>query len=229
MKYTLILFLSILFSCSDLTQGDPVAKGEYSGKLIDGNREDIGKLIAEEGTYIGEFKNNRVNGYGEFKGNDGRYYKGCWFNRQWHGVGETKWQDGSFCVGEFKHDKMHGFVAYTRYTGGTYLGYYENGIKTGVGKITFVSPEKKGDIYIGEVKNDEITGHGKFFYADGSTEDGIFKNSKLIEFKRFAKEDSIRIINQINNEYERVKNELKKKEENFKHDLIYNSKVNINH
>ncbi len=205
----ILTFLAILLFCScSYQKGDGISEGKYEGDIVNGKRHGIGKLETSHGIYIGEFNEDYVTGYGEFKGNDGGSYQGFWLNQEWQGPGMAVWPSGDRCMCEFKHDKMHGFASYTRNTGGKYIGYYDNGIKSGVGMIEFVSEKRKGDIYIGEIENDYMQGLGKYYFANGDSEEGIFKENRLVSPKTFTKNDSIRIMTLINKDFERVSNEL---------------------
>ena len=206
-NYFALAFL-LLCSCSGIEPGDGFMEGKYDGDLVDGKRHGHGKLTTREGTYIGEFEDNYVNGYGEFTGGDGGSYKGYWVNQEWHGLGQAIWASGDKCICEFKHDKMHGFAFYTRNSGGTYKGYYVNGVKSGIGRIDFVSEKRKGDVYIGEIEDDFMQGHGKYYFSNGDAKEGIFKENKLVFEKPFSYEDSLRIAQKIMADYQRVTNEL---------------------
>lgn len=52
----------------------------YHGELIDGKKEGKGKLVLQDGrTYIGNFENDRINGYGELSDQNGNIVaKGIW-------------------------------------------------------------------------------------------------------------------------------------------------------
>jgi hypothetical protein len=54
----------------------------------------------------------------------------------------------------------------------TYEGNYVDGVKTGVGKMTFPN----GDIYHGEWKDDRMNGDGSFMYANGDIYSGKFED-----------------------------------------------------
>jgi hypothetical protein len=49
--------------------------------------------------YEGDFKNNKMNGVGEFIGFDGYHYKGNWLNNKQEGKGTEIWGDGGVYVG----------------------------------------------------------------------------------------------------------------------------------
>ena len=51
--------------------------------------------------YIGEWKDNKACGYGEFYHVDGAEYKGYWENDKQHGKGYETWPEGTVYDGEF--------------------------------------------------------------------------------------------------------------------------------
>ena len=57
-------------------------------------------------TYIGEFKEDKKNGFGTFIYSNGDIYKGKWFNDKRHGRGVLICNDGSLKKGVWKDDKL---------------------------------------------------------------------------------------------------------------------------
>ena len=45
-----------------------------------------------------------INGYGVYKFNNGKFYKGNWKENKMHGQGEMEWPDGKIYKGEFYED-----------------------------------------------------------------------------------------------------------------------------
>jgi len=92
--------------------------------------------FANQDIMRGEFKYNKLNGYGEcFQAELGYNYKGNWMNdlqsgmgfEHWvdrsfyigqyemgkkEGFGKYQWADSSFFIGEWKDNKIHGYVSY---------------------------------------------------------------------------------------------------------------------
>ena len=59
--------------------------------------------------YIGEFKNNKMDGYGVCYDCHGNIiYEGEWKNNLVHGKGTYIWEEGKRYEGEFLHGKKHG-------------------------------------------------------------------------------------------------------------------------
>ena len=86
------------------------SKDEYMGNWEDGKRN--GKGIykwRDECMYIGEFKNNKMEGNGACYDANGRLiYEGGWKNNLAHGIGIYIWEEGKTYKGEFVHGKRHG-------------------------------------------------------------------------------------------------------------------------
>lgn len=51
--------------------------------------------------YHGDFKDNKISGYGAMTIEDGRIYKGNFMNGFFHGTGELIEKDGSTKIGQF--------------------------------------------------------------------------------------------------------------------------------
>ena len=102
-------------------------------------------------TYVGEFKNFKPHGYGNFAWTNGDKYYGEWKDGKSHGNGTKIWKDGREYSGTFKNDKLHG--------SGTF--YYPDGKK-----------------YVGEFLNGKRNGEGTFTYADGTAFIGMFVDGK---------------------------------------------------
>jgi hypothetical protein len=50
----------------------------YQGTFAKGLREGMGCLTLCDGEYVGELKNDMIDGKGTFKWLDGKIYVGCW-------------------------------------------------------------------------------------------------------------------------------------------------------
>ena len=62
----------------------------------------------ERDNYIGEWKNGKKHGKGEFIWSDGYTYKGEWKDDVKDGYGKYFWPDGSTYEGEWKNGNRHG-------------------------------------------------------------------------------------------------------------------------
>ncbi len=86
--------------------------------------------------YVGEFKDNKINGQGTLN----------------YGV-NSKWAGDTY-VGEWRDSKRNGQGTYTYANGDTYIGEWKDNKKHGQGTKTWAD----GDKYVGEWKNDKRQG-----------------------------------------------------------------------
>lgn len=131
-----------------------------------------GKVVLLDGrTIIGEFKNDKLSGWGS-----------------------VIWTDGSNYDGEFKNGLRHGNGEFTDPVQGVkYKGQYRNGYPNGVGTTTW----ENGTKYIGEFKNGKYEGAGIMSLPDGRIHEGIFKNNKLAYLKKTKYSSKISILKKL--------------------------------
>jgi hypothetical protein len=143
----------------------------YEGYWNLGYAEGVGELQYANTDFMkGEFRYNKLNGYGEcYHSELGYSYKGNWENDLQIGMGCEIWQDGSF-----------------------YIGHYEFGKKEGFGKYQWTD----SSYYIGEWKDNKIHGYvftvlkkGVYYWADGRKFAGEWKNSKMNGYGLFTWKD----------------------------------------
>ena len=140
-------------------------------------------LITNKGdfSYKGEFLNGKMHGYGESIDLRaefiGRKYVGEFRNDTLNGQGIFSFPDGSIHVGQFKDGKFNGQGTYTWVNGDKYVGEFRDGNRSGQGTLTWVNGEK----YVGEWKDSNRSGQGIIYSADGSIKkSGIYKDDKLV-------------------------------------------------
>jgi hypothetical protein len=128
------------------------------------------------GIYIGEWLNNKKDGYGELQQTNGLIYKGMWKSDKRHGCGITlrKTFQGLITVydGEYLHGKKHG-EGRKFYNNGVYQGRWENDEK-----VFGIMEYNDGKTYMGEWCNDKCDGLGLLLYNDGCRYEGYWKNGK---------------------------------------------------
>jgi hypothetical protein len=76
---------------------------KYEGQFRDGFMKGKGRKIFANGEYyVGEFDNDKANGYGVFKDLNGGKYEGQWVDDKQHGKGKEIWNNGAETyIGEF--------------------------------------------------------------------------------------------------------------------------------
>jgi hypothetical protein len=142
----------------------------YIGDFVNSQRDGYGELHTNRIHYIGEFKEDKLDGKGviEFL-KEGHKYEGEFKNNEINGKGIFKWKNGDVYQGEMSNGKMNGHGTYTYNDGQIYDGEYINGLRDGKGRIIFSNQI----IYEGEFKN----GHR-------------FENGNLIDSKRNIIDDN---------------------------------------
>ena len=133
------------------------------------------------GEYYGEIAGGKAHGFGTMKFSNGDMYEGEWIEGEMNGVGEyfvydSEW--GGFektYKGEFAQGKRHGkgCMSYNDYS--KYQGNWQNNQRTGYGVCWFAN----GDRFIGLWKFDKMM-RGTYSIAesgdwyDGEIKDGMF-------------------------------------------------------
>lgn len=128
-------------------------KVSYKGGFKNGVKEGLGIQYNNynnndnKSFYIGEFKNNKYNGYGIHCFGDGKIYQGQWENNKFNGYGEFHWPDGKKYIGYYSNDKKSGFGIYLwvepYYK--LYIGFWKNGCQDGVGKVIMYKPNEENN------------------------------------------------------------------------------------
>jgi len=146
--------------------------GEFKDDKLNGQ---VNIMYANGKSYVGEFKDNKLNGQGTMTIVDGSTYVGGWKDSKRHGQGTMTWAgtDGYKYVGEFKDNKRHGQGTETWANGDKYVGGWKDSKRHGQGFLT-LHDEK----YTGQFKNNKFDGLGTYFYDDKNIYRGEWKNDK---------------------------------------------------
>lgn len=162
-----------------LTFERPSYKGEtlyYKGQVKNGMANGEGEVTTSTNQYYkGGFKDNEYHGKGLHRWSNGDTYEGDWINGQRTGKGLYKWINGQYYDGDF----VNGSIAigsgtgYFYYDNGTYKGSILNNNRHGKGTYRWTN----GDIYVGDWQNGNRTGNGKLILANGTVQEGIFENN----------------------------------------------------
>ncbi len=151
-------------------------QSSYLGEWKNGKRDGLGLLIWEnQSKFFGNFIENNVTGYGQLWHQNGNSYKGQWKDFQAEGWGIYNTQKGEFFQGQWSGDKQDGFGVEGNNVGNIFLGEYNMGNKNGIGILNFESKAW----YEGEFKNGAISGIGTFFFEDGTSYQGMWNNNKM--------------------------------------------------
>ena len=180
------------------------------GIFIEGYLDGPGRIIfSDKELIIGNFKYNKLKGYGEYHRNDGSIYKGSFDEGLPHGNGKEEfydgsffegfylngkkkygifeWKDGSKYQGDFENDLFNGKGLYIWNSNKKYDGNWKDGKMEGIGKLTYVN----GSFYEGEFVNGKKCGKGKYFWNKDKYYDGYWKNEKQNGFGIYYKSGKI--------------------------------------
>ena len=178
---------------------------DYTGEFgsIPGKREGKGSSKTYEdgslyATYIGEFKDDKLNGQVNIIYADGASYVGGFKENKRHGQGTYTWPDGDKFVGEYKDGKRNGQGTFTSPDGDKFVGEYKDGKKNGQGTHTWPDGEKlvgeykdgkengqgthtwpSGQKFVGEYKDGKRNGQGTYTWPDGEKLVGEYKDGKI--------------------------------------------------
>ena len=146
----------------------------YYGYFQNGKRNIFGIFYFSKNSYYkGEFKDNKMDGYGIYKYSNGTIYEGEFKNNNKDGICKLILPNGEIFFGTFKNNKINGFGISYQKDGKIYQGMYKNNKKNGFGILYFYY-NKEG--YMGEFKENNMTGFGKYTYNDKSFYMGEFLN-----------------------------------------------------
>jgi len=174
---------------------------DYDYKFNENHNPKYQTLTFKDGSkFIGETKNNKMNGRGTFIFANGDKMLGQWKDDKNIGnvtityangetfVGDSSGKsnspvtitllNGSKYVGEYKDGKKNGQGTFTWANGDEYVGEFKDDKRLGQGTCTF----SNGDKYVGEYKDDKYHGQGTFTWAKGLKYVGEFKEGKRVDY-----------------------------------------------
>lgn len=177
-------------------------KNVYIGEFINRVAEGEGEVYLNDSPHYhfkGNFKDNKMNGYGieklednsiydgefvdgfkkkgKFSFSNGCIYEGEFINSKFEGYGTYSWPDSRSYEGNFSNNQIHGKGKFKFADGRIYDGEYKNGIKDGKGKVIY--PDN--DTYYGEWVNDLQHGHFYKTNQDKSKEKSFWRFGKKIK------------------------------------------------
>lgn len=177
-----------------------IEKREYdeSGKLVkktqlNKNTARVGQVIVQtpSGLFIGDVKNNKINGVGTYYYNNGDIYEGEFRDNKINGNGIYH-----FGSGDKKGDRQEGSYIDNVITGQAFY-YYKDGriesrhynpqgklVARKMLNVNTLEPDQRvvtfsnGDIYVGQVIDGERCGKGTYYFVNGERYEGFFRNNK---------------------------------------------------
>ena len=150
-------------------------------KLLNENNKlnEINEVLNKEikydnGRYVGQVVNGKMEGKGIYYFKSGDRYEGDWKNDKKEGNGIYYFKNGDRYEGDFKNDKKEGKGIYYFNNGGRYEGDLKSDKAEGKGIYYY----RNGDRYEGDFKNDKREGKGILYYNIGDRYEGEWKNDK---------------------------------------------------
>ncbi len=149
--------------------------GEWLNLLAHGQGQAYTKNLDNELiTFVGEWDQGELNGYGQMKNLDtGENYDGQWVGSQMHGKGRYEYANGDIYDGDWVNGMAHGNGQYVVVHLGVYNGEFRNNIINGYGKMVY----DVGDVYEGEWVNYLRDGFGIYNWSTGEIYAGGYKCS----------------------------------------------------
>ena len=147
----------------------------YIGDFVNSKREGVGELYTNRIHYIGEFKEDKLNGKGiiEFL-KEGHKYEGDFKNNEINGRGIFQWKNGDIYQGDMTDGKMNGIGIYKYANGEIYEGEYINGIREGKGRIIV----NNNVIFDGEFRGGHRVIRGRLTSSTRATNKGNVDNNE---------------------------------------------------
>jgi hypothetical protein len=159
----------------------------YRGQFADNKMHGIGTCCYFNGdVYEGEWQNSRPHGkHCKFTFANGDVFSGEMEEGEFIGYGSLKSANGDEYKGNFKRGLKHGHGEF-KYSPGnsdfvSYVGQYENNVRSGLGKLIL----RSGESYEGEFLEDLRHGFGKFSTIDGTLIEGDWKDDFPTDEARF--------------------------------------------
>ena len=168
-----------------------------NGKLIkkkplNKNTARIGQVVVKTkiGLFIGDIRNNKINGIGTYYYDNGDIYEGSFRENLIDGNGVYY-----FASGDRKGDRQEGSYIKNVIVGRAFYYYKDGRIESRqyspqgklVGRkmlnVNTMEPDQRvvtfanGDIYVGQVMDGERCGKGTYYFASGERYEGFFRNN----------------------------------------------------
>ncbi|MBR4324173.1 MAG: caspase family protein [Bacteroidales bacterium] len=173
---------------------DPKAPKRYVGEIMNEKPNGYGAMLYQNGDiYYGKFTYGDFDGQGVYvdkAGNkqEGLYYKGSFVKEipetefdlifgSKNGYG-LKLTEGGRYTGNLVGGEPTGQGMLETYNGLSIVGEFDEGMANGQGMCEDAS---NGSKYIGQFRNNKMTGRGTMFFANGTKQKGYFKNGKLTQ------------------------------------------------
>ena len=167
----------------------------YEGEVALESHRGFFKCEANGATYEGEFKDNKMHGFGKSVLSDGSSYIGYYVDGLSEGLGEGKYSNGDVYRGAFVHGNRHGLGEYLFANGQIHRGMNVDNANEGLGVKVWPNGlvysgnwlrndshgygemrDPSGDQYIGEFSESKRHGNGRLIIKNGKIKDRLWSN-----------------------------------------------------
>lgn len=104
-------------------------------------RHGKGTLVRGPEEYSGDWKEDAMDGVGEYRFSSGASYSGAFVANRFHGEGRYAFADGATYNGEWFENSMHGYGVYTDPDGNKFEGAFFNGMYNSGAAYVTVRPQ----------------------------------------------------------------------------------------
>ena len=178
----------------------------YLGQIIDRLPNGKGILVYKNGkTFYGNFEHGEMQGLGllEYPKDDSSkriFLAGKFQNNKANGNATLVWDD-AFHYGEFVDDSITGWGLRSWDTQGIYKGYWKNNERSGSGTSYYAN----GNIFEGEFMGNKKNGKGTFTFALNNTDnalsyEGDFEEDDKSGFGTFKWKDGAKYVGEYKND-----------------------------
>ena len=148
----------------------------YKGDFLNNMRHGFGKDFRKSSKYEGQFSFDKKSGNGIIELNTGDVYEGEFKNNKINGYGHYIWKNNNHeYIGNFVNGRFHGEGYYKWGENQYFKGTYINGIKEGNGEIGFSNGKKLIINFI----HDKPCGKGILIDENNNITEAEFENGKI--------------------------------------------------
>ncbi|CAD8068282.1 unnamed protein product [Paramecium sonneborni] len=170
----------------------------YHGQVLNNKPNGEGCFRWNNGEqYIGQWSNAQKHGFGQWIGTQDDYYIGQWVNGQQDGLGEHKW-NGDIYFGQWKNSVKNGYGVEQFQNGDKYIGNYFYGKPQGSGEYRWID----GSVYLGQFLEGMRHGHGRYVNKNGIIYEGEYVNDQKNGIGQLINKDGTQYYGSFTNDHQ---------------------------
>lgn len=117
-----------------------------------------GEFKFKDGRYKGDMVAGLPHGNGDYRGDTGNTYSGCWRYKKREGNGSAEYSNKSSYNGEWKNNKKHGVGTMVYASGLVFFGSFESDMKRGVGHLLLPDGTQEFALYGNDCQEGTLVG-----------------------------------------------------------------------